>query len=122
MINDDIDTIIAHLYRLTLQQQQLTEQIAELQTEIQGRRQNLAQSDNSDTLEEKPLVNRAPEGKTRKTTIKKGDRVRVKNPGKNQPNTGTIDSYTPSRLFVRIKLDNCGEIINRAPKNVIRIE
>ena len=34
MSNEDLDTIITHLNRLTLQQQQLTQQIAELQTEI----------------------------------------------------------------------------------------
>ena len=122
MSNEDLDTIITHLNRLTLQQQQLTKQIAELQTEIQSRQQDSSPSNYNDTLAGEPLVRRVPEGKSRKSTIKVGDRVRVRNPGRNQPNTGTIHSYTPSRLFVRIKLDNCDQTINRAPRNVNRIE
>ena len=37
MQNDNIDTIINRLNRLTLQQQQLTQQIAELQTYMRNR-------------------------------------------------------------------------------------
>ena len=117
MSNEDLETIITNLNRLKLQQQQLTQQIAELQTKIQARQPN-----NNDTLVEEPPVRRIPEGRRRRTSIAVGDRVRVKNPGRNQPNTGTIHSYTPSRLFVKIKLDNCDLTINRAPRNVTHIE
>ena len=121
MSNEDLETIITHLNRLTVQQQRLTQQVsellAELQTDIWARQPN-----NNDILVEEPQVRRIPEGRRRRTSIAVGDRVRVKNPGRNQPNTGTIHSYTPSRLFVKIKLDNCDLTINRAPRNVTRIE
>jgi hypothetical protein len=121
MKNEDIDTIIEHLDRLTLQQQQLTQQIAELQHEVRSRQQNIVQDDNRDTSEQIPV--REPERtRVRKRPIQVGDRVRVKNPGRNQPNTGIVHSYTPSRLFVRIQLDNCDLVINRAPRNVTCIE
>jgi hypothetical protein len=122
MNNKDLDTIIEHLNRLTLQQQQLTQQIADLQTEIQGRQQDIIEPNNNDNLAQELQVRTRPENNSQRRPIRVGDRVRVKNPGRDQPNTGTIHSYMPSRLFVRIKWDNCDITINRAPGNVTRIE
>jgi putative ribosome biogenesis GTPase RsgA len=57
----------------------------------------------------------------KKRPLAVGDRVRIRNPKKDQPSIGVIDSYTPSKLFVRIKLENSNLIINRAPRNVAHI-
>jgi hypothetical protein len=119
---EHLNAVIEHLDRLTLQQQQLTQQIAKLQIEIQGRRQAIVQPGNNDTPKQEIPVKREPGNNTRIRPIRVGDWVSIKNPGKNQPNTGTIHSYTSSRLFVRIKLDNCDRIVNRAPRNVTRIK
>jgi cell division septum initiation protein DivIVA len=120
MQNDNIDTIIDRLNRLTLQQQQLTQQIAELQTEIRNRNEAVStttiNASNQLSGEQSSTTNRV-----KKRPLAVGDRVRIKNPKKDQPSIGVIDSYTPSKLFVRIKLDNSNLIINRAPRNVARI-
>ncbi len=120
MQNDNIDTIIDQLNRLTLQQQQLTQQIAELQTEIRNRNEtvstNTIDASNQLSGEQSSTTNRV-----KKKPLAIGDRVRIKNPKKDQPSIGVIDSYTPSKLFVRIKLENSNLIINRAPRNVARI-
>ena len=121
MNNGDLDILIEHLDRLTIQQQQLTQRIGDLQIEIQGRQQGIIESNNNGNPTQELPVRAKPEHNTRKRPIKVGDRVRVKNPGRNQPNTGTIHSHTPSRLFVRVKLDNCDITVNRAPRNVTRI-
>ena len=108
---DSIDTIIEQLKRLTLQQQQLTQQIAELQSEIQNR-----------SINDLAVAATSPVHTQRKNKpIKVGDRVRIKNPRKHQQNTGTVDSFTPTGLFARIKLDN-NTVINRAPRNLELID
>ena len=111
---NNIDQIIEHLERLTLQQEQLTQQIAELQSELRHQRSNHG----SNNLRSTPSSTAT---RNRKRPIAIGDRVRIKNPRKGQSNTGIADSYTPSRLFVRIKLDNGGQIIKRAPSNLVHI-
>jgi hypothetical protein len=120
MQNDNIDTIIDQLNRLTLQQEQLTQQIAELETEIRTRRETVSTED-INASELLPGSKSPAATRVKKRPILVGDRVRIKNPKKDQPNTGVIDSYTPSKLFVRIRLDNSNLIINRAPRNVTRI-
>jgi cell division septum initiation protein DivIVA len=120
MQNDNIDTIIDQLNRLTLQQEQLTQQIAELQTEIRNRNESVSTNTTNASHQlsgEQPSTT----ARVKKRPIAVGDRVRIKNPKKDQPSIGVIDSYTPSRLFVRIKLENTNLIINRAPRNVVRI-
>jgi dsDNA-specific endonuclease/ATPase MutS2 len=121
MQNDNIDNIIDQLNRLTLQQEQLTQQIAELETEIRAKRENVSTETPNAS---KQLPGHKPPAATceKKRPIIVGDRVRIKKPKKDQPNTGVIDSYTPSKLFVRIKLDNTNLTINRAPRNVMRID
>ncbi len=120
MQNDNIDTIIDQLNRLTLQQEQLTQQIAKLETEIRTRKETV--STETVNASEQLLDHKSPAAsRVKKRPILVGDRVRIKNPKRDQPNTGVIDSYTPSKLFVRIKLDNSNLIINRAPRNVTRI-
>ncbi len=114
MQNDDIETIIDKLNNLTIQQQKLTEQIIQLKDELQNRETNQRtpvniSSDNNNSR------------KTKNRPIQVGDRVRVKNPRKDQPNTGVVDSFTKSGLFARIKLSN-NNIINHAPRNLIKIE
>ena len=120
MQNDNINTIIDQLNRLTLQQEQLTQQIAELQTEIRTKRENVS-TNASNASERLSGDQSSTTTRVKKRPITVGDKVIIKNPKKEQPSTGVIDSYTPSRLFVRIKLDNSNLIINRAPRNVVRI-
>ena len=105
MQDEDIDTIIDQLNRLTLQQEQLTQQIVNLQNKVRNRTTN---------------TTAVPSRRTSKRSIKVGDRVRIKNPRKNQPITGTVDSFTKSGLFARVKLDD-NTTINRAPRNLTRI-
>jgi hypothetical protein len=114
MQNDNIDTIIDQLNHLTLQQERLTQQIAELETEIQTRRE-IVSTETVNASEQLPGHKPPAATHLKKRPILVGDRVRIKNPKRDQPNTGVIDSYTPSKLFVRIKLDNSDLIINRAP-------
>ena len=105
---DNIDIIVQQLERLTIQQQHLTQQIAELQREIQNRSiKGLATSPLHTQCTKKP--------------IEVGDRVQIKNPPKHQQNTGSVDSFTPTGLFARIKLDN-NTVVNRAPRNLELIE
>jgi hypothetical protein len=112
MQDDDIDTIIDKLNHLTIQQQQLTEQIAQLQNEVLNRTVNL----------QAPVETTTANNTTKKKQpIQVGDQVRVKNPQKNQPNTGTVDSFTKSRLFTRVKLSD-DTIINCSPRNLVRIK
>jgi cell division septum initiation protein DivIVA len=108
---DNIDIIIEQLKRLTIQQQQLTQQIAELQTEIQSR------SSNDTTVAASSPIRAQRKNKS----IKVGDRVKIKNPRKHQQNEGIVDSFTATGLFARVKLDN-NTIINRAPKNLTLID
>jgi hypothetical protein len=114
MQNDDIETIINKLNNLTIQQQELTEQIVQLKHELQNRKTN----------QQTPVNTSSGNNNSRKAKnrpIQVGDRVRVRNPRKDQPNIGTVDSFTKSGLFARVKLSN-NIIINRAPRNLIRIE
>ena len=111
MQNDDIVSIIEQLNRLTVQQQQLTEQITQLQTEIRNRSNN--------DQEVQQATTKVTHTKRNKP-IKIGDRVRIKNPKQNQSDIGTVISFTPTGLFARIKLDD-DNIINRAPRNLTRI-
>jgi hypothetical protein len=112
MQDDDIDTIIDKLNRLTIQQQQLTEQIVQLQNEVRNKTVNT----------QAPVETTAVNNTTKKKRpIQVGDRVRIKNPRKNQPDTGTVDSFTKSGLFARVKLSN-DTIINRSPRNLVRIQ
>ena len=120
MHTKDIDNIVEHLNRLTLQQEQLTQQIAALQNELRIQRREFAQANTRDASQATQEPASARARKRRPITV--GDRVRIKNPGKNSSCTGTVDSYTLSRLFVRIHLDNSGPVINRAPSNLVRIE
>lgn len=106
MNKDYLDTIIQNLSRLTIQQQHLTQKIADLQIEIQRCQQDIVESNNNGNPTQELSVKPRPEKNTQKRTIKVGDRVGVKNPGRNQPNNGTVHSHTLSRLFVRVKLDN----------------
>jgi putative ribosome biogenesis GTPase RsgA len=111
MQDDDIETIIDQLNRLTVQQQQLTEQIVQLKNEVRNRTTNL----------QAPVDTTVHNNKNKKRPVQVGDRVRVKNPRKNQPNTGIVDSFTKSGLFARIKLSD-NTIINRAPRNLTQIQ
>jgi chromosome segregation ATPase len=110
MQDEDIESITNHLQQLTLQQEQLTKQIAELNTELRRINNNKQQS-----VPTKQRTSR------RKTSIEVGDKVRVINPKRNQPNTGTVTSFTTSGLFARIELDN-GTIIRRSPGNLRKYE
>jgi cell division septum initiation protein DivIVA len=112
MQNDDIETIIDKINRLTIQQQQLTEQIAQLTNEVQNRTVSKQTPANTST---------GDSSKAKKRPIQVGDKVRVKNPRKSQPDTGTVHSFTKSGLFARVKLSN-DTIINRAPRNLTRLE
>ena len=107
----DIDAITDQLQQLTLQQQQLTIQIAELKTEL--RRQNDNNNQQSATTTQR--------NSRRKLPIVVGDKVRVINPKRNQPNTGTVTSFTATGLFARIELDN-GTVIHRSPGNLRKDE
>jgi putative ribosome biogenesis GTPase RsgA len=104
MQDDNIETIIDQLNRLTIQQEQLTKQIVKLQNEVRNRTTKATVDTNNNS--KRPIV--------------VGDRVRIKNPRRNQPNTGVVDSFTKSGLFARVKLDN-DTVINRAPRNLTRI-
>jgi hypothetical protein len=108
----DIEAITDHLQQLTLQQQQLTQQIAELNTEL--RRIN-------DNDKKQQSVTNKQRISNRKTPIEVGDKVRVINPKRNQPNTGTVTSFTATGLFARIELDN-GIVIRRSPGNLRKYE
>jgi phage shock protein A len=103
MQDEDIESITNHLQQLTLQQEQLTEQIATLNTELRR------------------ITNKKQRNSRRKTPIEVGDKVRVTNPKRNQPNTGTVTSFTASGLFARIELEN-GTIIRRSPGNLCKYE
>ena len=108
---DNIDIIVEQLKHLTLQQQQLTQQIAELQREIQNRSiKDLAVAATSPVYTQR--INKP---------IKVGDRVRIKNPHKHQQNTVTVDSFTPSGLYIRITLSN-DTVVNRTPRNLVLID
>ena len=107
----DIDAITDQLQQLTLQQQQLTIQIAELKTEL--RRQNDNNNQQSATTTQR--------NSRRKLPIVIGNKVRVENPKRNQPNTGTVTSFTATGLFARIELDN-GTVIHRSPGNLRKDE
>ncbi len=112
MHNDNIETILDRLNCLTIQQQQLTEQIVQLTNKVQFR------TTNQQTPANTSIGNN---NKAKKLPIQVGDTVRVKNPRKNQPNTGIVHSFTKSGLFARIKLSN-DIIINRSPRNLAKIE
>lgn len=104
MQDDNIETIIDQLNRLTIQQEQLTEQIVKLQNEVRNRTTKTTVDTNNNS--KRPII--------------VGDRVKIKNPRRNQLNIGVVDSFTKSGLFARVKLDN-GTVINRAPRNLTRI-
>jgi hypothetical protein len=108
----DIEAITDHLQQLTLQQQQLTQQIAELNTELCRINDK---NNNQQSVATKQHTSR------RKTPIEIGDKVRVINPKRNQPNTGTVTSFTATGLFARIELDN-GIVIRRSPGNLHKYE
>ena len=108
----DIEFITDHLQQLTLQQQQLTKQIAELNTELRRINDN---NNNQQSVATKQRTLR------RKTPIEVGDKVRVINPKRNQPNTGTVTSFTATGLFARIELDN-DTVIRRSPGNLRKNE
>ena len=104
MQDNNIETIIDQLNRLTIQQEQLTKQIVKLQDKVRNQTTKATVDTNNNS--KRPIV--------------VGDRVRIKNPRRNQPNTGVVDSFTKSGLFARVKLDN-DTVINRAPRNLTRI-
>ena len=112
MQDDDIESIIEQLNCLTVQQQQLTEQITNLQIEVHNRSNN--------DLQVEQDVTTTVRAKRNNKSIKIGDRVNIKNPKKNQSNIGTVISFTPTGLFASVKLEN-DIVINRAPRNLTHI-
>ena len=104
MRDNNIETIINQLNRLTIQQEQLTKQILKLKNEVRNRT-------TTTTVDTKNNFKRP---------IIVGDHVWIKNPRRNQSNTGVVNSFTKSGLFARIKLDN-NTVINRAPRNLTHI-
>lgn len=108
----DIKIITDQLQRLTLQQEQLTQQIAELNTEL--RRINDNNKKQQSVTPKQRVLNR-------KQPIEVGDKVRIINPKRNQPNTGTVTSFTATGLFARIELEN-GTVIRRSPGNLRKHE
>ncbi len=111
MQDEDIESITDHLQQLTLQQEQLTKQIADLNTELRRINNNNKQQS----------VATKQRNSRRKTPIEIGDKVRVINPKRNQPNSGTVTSFTATGLFARIELDN-GLVIRCSPGNLRKDE